>query len=491
MTSAATNPPSAAPVEDLSGRNRLVITLLLVSTFTVILNETIMSVALPRMMDSLNVTASAAQWLTTAFLLTMAVVIPITGFLLQRFHTRQVFLSAMSFFSLGTLVCALAGGLPMLIVGRVVQAVGTAMMLPLLMTTVMNLVPPESRGKTMGNISIVISVAPAIGPTISGLILNYLHWRWMFWLVLPIGLFALVLGYMRLLNVTEPRKAPLDILSVILSAIGFGGLVYGLSTIGEGAGAREAAMPVWLPLAVGAVVLAVFIWRQLTLGPKGRALLDLRTFKVRVFTVSVIMMALAMMSLFGMIILLPIYMQNVLGLAPLTSGLLLLPGGLIMGLLAPIVGRLFDRIGARKLVVPGAIIVSCALWLMSTFGIETPIAVVLGGHVILSVGLALLFTPLFTSSLGSLPAEFYSHGSAVIGTAQQVSGAAGIALFVSVMAVRAQGEMLAGTDQLAATATGLSAGFTTAALISLGLIAASFFVRRPPDMGGPPAHAPH
>lgn len=464
---------------DHAARNRLVILLLLVSAFTVILNETIMGVALPRLMKDLNVTANAAQWLTTAFLLTMAVVIPITGFLLQRLHTRTVFTMAMGLFSLGTLICALSPGLGMLIFGRVVQACGTAIMMPLLMTTVMTLVPPESRGKTMGNISIVISVAPAIGPTISGIILNLLDWRWMFWLVLPIGLGALALGYARLQNVTEPRKTPLDLLSVPLSVLAFGGLVYGLSTLGEGHGSGG-AIPVWLPLAVGFVALALFVARQVRLAPQGRALLDLRTFRVRVFSVAVVMMAFCMMSLFGMIILLPIYMQNVLGMEPLEAGLLLLPGGLAMGLMAPWVGRTFDRIGARRLVIPGAVLVFLGLGAMALLGTSSAIWMVLGCHMLLSIGLALLFTPLFTSSLGSLPKELYSYGSAVIGTVQQVAGAAGIALFVSIMSIRIGTEMASGSELVDATAAGVRAGFLTGALISLLMIGASFFVRRPP-----------
>ncbi|MBV7378706.1 MDR family MFS transporter [Maritimibacter dapengensis] len=469
----------------LSPRDRLVIGLLLISTFVMILNETVMAVALPRLMVDLDVTASAAQWLTTAFLLTMAVVIPITGFLIQRYHTRTVFLSALSFFSLGTFVAAVAPGLGVLVLGRVVQACGTAMMMPLLMTTVMTLVPPDGRGKVMGNISIVISVAPAIGPTISGIILNLLDWRWMFWLILPIGLTALAMGYARLTNVTEPKKVPLDILSVPLSAIGFGGLVYGLSAIGEGHGGGS-AMPPWLPVAVGVVVLSVFVWRQLALGARERAFLDLRTFRFPVFTVGVVMMALAMMGLFGMIILLPIYMQNVLGMEPLQAGLMLLPGGLTMGLLAPFVGQLFDAHGARKLVIPGAVAVATALWIMATFGTGTTIAMVLGAHIILSVGLAFLFTPLFTSSLGALPNDLYSHGSALIGTIQQVAGAAGIALFVSVMSLRSAALMAGGTGEVEALAAGLRLGFMCGASASLFLIVAGFFVRRPPDQA--PSH---
>jgi DHA2 family lincomycin resistance protein-like MFS transporter len=488
MSSEALDPRLAevADAPDHSARNRIVILILLISTFTMILNETIMSVALPRLMVDLDVTANAAQWLTTAFLLTMAVVIPITGFLLQRFHTRTVFITALTFFSTGTLLCAISPGLVPLVLGRVVQACGTAMMMPLMMTTVMNLVPPESRGKTMGNISIVISVAPAIGPTISGIILNLLDWRWMFWLVLPIGLACLATGILWLKNVTEPRKVPLDVISVPLAAIGFGGLVYGLSTIGEGHG-EGGGIPLWLPVAVGAAVLVVFVLRQINLGPKERALLDLRTFKVKVFSVAVVMMGLAMMALFGMIILLPIYMQNVLGMEPLQSGLMLLPGGLLMGLLAPLVGRLFDAHGARKLVIPGSVAVSAALWLMTTYTPETVVPVVLAGHILLSAGLAFLFTPLFTSSLGSLPQHLYSHGSAVIGTVQQVAGAAGIALFVSVMTVRSAAGLENGLDQAHALSEGLQAGFLCGAIASLGMIVASFFVRRPPDMkGGPP-----
>jgi MFS transporter, DHA2 family, lincomycin resistance protein len=222
----------APVVTDTAGRDRLVINLLLVATFVVILNETLMAVAIPRLMRDFNVTAGAVQWLTTAFLLTVSVVIPVTGFLLQRMNTRPVFVWAMSLFSLGTLIATLASNLEMLILARIIQASGTAIMMPLLMTTVMTLAPPETRGKSMGFISTVISVAPAIGPTISGVILNYLSWRWLFILVLPISLGALALGARRIQNVTTPHPAPIDGVSVILSGVAFGGIVYGVSNIG-------------------------------------------------------------------------------------------------------------------------------------------------------------------------------------------------------------------------------------------------------------------
>ena len=464
--------------ESIAARNKLVISLLLVSAFVVILNETIMSVALPVLMEDLQIPATAAQWLTTAFMLTMAVVIPVTGFLLQRFHTRSIFMAAMTFFSLGTLISALAPGFEVLVFGRVIQATGTAIMMPLLMTTVMTLVPPASRGKTMGNISIVMSVAPALGPTISGLILSVLDWRWMFWLVLPIAVGSLILGAVRIQNVTVPRRIPIDVASVILSAFAFGGLIYGLSSLGEAA-RGNVMVPVWIPLGIGAVSLGLFIIRQLKLRHSDSALLDLRTFASKSFTIATSMLVISMLALFGTIIVLPIYVQQVLGLDPLATGLMLLPGGLLMGLLGPIVGRSYDKRGPTILVVPGSIIVSLMFWGMTMLGENTPFIFVLVAHIGLSIGLALLFTPLFTSSLGALRPELYSHGSAIIGTVQQLAGAAGTALFITVMVSQSVAIAAGGASEVSATAGGIQAAFLSGAIISLLAIVAAFFVRKP------------
>jgi DHA2 family lincomycin resistance protein-like MFS transporter len=469
----------AAEEEKLPKGAPLVIGLLVVAAFVVILNETIMSVALPSLMTDLEIPTSTAQWLTTGFLLTMSVVIPTTGFILRRFSMRRVFGAAMSLFSLGTAIAAVAPGFGLLLVGRVVQASGTAIMMPLLITTVLTLVPAARRGRMMGVISIVIAVAPAIGPTVSGLILSALSWRWMFIIVLPIALIALVLGLWKITDLTTTAKVRLDVVSVVLSTFAFGGLIYGLSSLGEAA-ESGAPVPAWVPTVVGAVALAAFIARQIVLQRADRALLDLRTFTSRSFVVAVVMVTISMMALFGSLIILPLYLQNVLGLDTLATGLLLLPGGVLMGVLSPIVGRLFDRVGPRPLVIPGAFIVSAALWGMATLLHEgSSTGWVIAVHLLLNAGFAFLFTPLLTSALGSLPPALYSHGSATTSTLQQLAGAAGTALFVTVFSTTIATGLGDGLSEVSATAAGVQAAFTIGASISLAAIVASFFVRRP------------
>jgi DHA2 family lincomycin resistance protein-like MFS transporter len=468
----------------MTPRERLAVGLLLFSAFVVILNETTMSVALPPLMADLGITAGTAQWVTTAFLLTMAVVIPMTGFILQRLGTRAVFLTAMTLFSAGTLLSALAPVFAVLIAGRVVQATGTAIMMPLLMTTVMSVTPAASRGRTMGNISVVISVAPALGPTLSGAVLAVLPWRGLFWLMLPIALGALALGALRLPDLTQPRPARVDLLSVGVSAFAFGGLVYGLSQVGESAGHGNRAVA-WGSIVVGLAALSFFIARQLRLQVEDRALLDLRTFTSPTFRLAVALMGVSMMALFGTIILLPLYAQDVLGLAPLQAGLLVLPGGLLMGVAAPFVGRAFDRVGPRPLLMPGTTLVALATWGLATLSADSAPWLLLACHVTMSGGLALIFTPLFTSALGSLSPRLYSHGSAVVGTVQQVAGAAGIALFVMVMTLQSVRLTDRGASEVAATAGGIHTAFLVGAVIATLAIPAALAFRAPAPTPAP------
>lgn len=474
--------PTADPeATALAARNRLALILLLAAVFVVFLNETMMSVALPKIQESLGIDATQGQWLTTAFALTMAVVIPVTGWLLQRLNTRPVFVMAMSTFTVGTLIAALSPVFELLIVGRVVQAIGTAIMMPLMMTTVMTIVAPHERGRIMGRIAIVMSVAPAIGPAVSGALLQVLPWQGLFYVMLPIAAAMLLVGLRWVPNVSETRVVPLDVFSVILSAIAFSSLVYGLSAIGTAAVGTPPVQP-WLPIAVGLLVLGLFIWRQMVLQRTDSALLDLRTFRSRTFTLSLAMLAVAMLALFGTIIVLPQYARYALGLEVLYIGALLLPGGLLMGLLGPTVGRLYDKYGPRPLIVPGSVAVSAALWAMA-FGLGdgAPWQVLLGAHLVLSLGLAFLFTPLFSTALGSLPPHLYSHGSATVATIQQVAGAAGVAVFVALYAtgLAAAGNLDPEQPLAAEAANGAHLAFLAGGFISLVVVLISLLIRKP------------
>ncbi|MGN6204649.1 DHA2 family efflux MFS transporter permease subunit [Humibacter sp.] len=482
ITDADVELSAPASASGLTSRDRTALGLLLAAVFVVFLNETMMAVALPRIQESLHIDATRGQWLTTAFALTMAVVIPITGWLMQRLRTRTVFTVAMSSFAAGTVIAALSPVFETLVVGRVVQAVGTAIMMPLMMTTVMTIVPADERGRIMGRVSIVMSVAPAVGPIVSGALIQVLPWQGLFWVMLPIALTMLVIGMRRVPNVSETRRVRLDTASVILAALAFSSLVFGLSQIGAAA-VGEAAVQPWVPIVFGLVALGVFGWRQLVLQRTDAALLDLRTFRSRDFAVSVAMMSVAMVSLFGAFIVLPQFARYTLGLDPLWVGAILLPGGLLMGLAGPPVGRLYDRFGPRPLVIPGSIGLAVALFTFAfALGEGSSWIVLLGAHITLMLSLAFLFTPAFSSSLGSLPPQLYSHGSATIATLQQVAGAAGTAIFVALYAtgVAATGNVNPDLPSPAAAAAGSHLAFLAGGILSLVVVALALFVRKAP-----------
>jgi MFS transporter, DHA2 family, lincomycin resistance protein len=475
-TSTLDSPASAptGPVTDRgdeAGGTPAVIRLLVLATFVVILNETIMINAIPRLMTDMNVTEQAAQWLSTAFMLTMAAVIPVTGWFLQRVTTRRAYATAMGVFLTGTALAAVAPVFEMLLLARIVQATGTAVMMPLLMTTLMTVVPERDRGRVMGNVTLAMSVAPAMGPAVSGLILQLGSWRLLFAAVLPIAALITWRGLARLENVGEPQPSTIDWFSVVAAAIGFGSLVYGLSRFGTGG----AAVPTVIVL-VGLATIGAFAVRQLRLQRRDVPLLDLRVLRHPTYALSLLLMSLGFMAMLGSMILLPIYLQNLRGLTPLQTGLLVMPGGLAMGLLGPIVGRLSDRLGARTLIIPGAAGIVLALTGFTQISMTMPYWQVLGLHALLMVSLAATFTPVFTLGLGALPPHLYSHGSSMLGTLQQVSAALGTATVVTVMAGRAESRIADGVTATLAQLDGMRLAFVISAALSLVIVGVAFLL---------------
>lgn len=445
---------------------------LVLATFITLLNETSLAVALPQLMVVFAVDATTVQWVVTGFLLVLAIVIPTTGFLMQRYSIRRLFLVAMSLFLVGTVLGAIATEFWMLLAGRIVQAGGTGLLIPMLMVTTFRLVAPERRGFVMGINSIVISVAPGLGPAVAGVILAFLDWRGLFAVMLPVAVLALVLGALGIRVPHEPRDARIDLLSVALSTVTFGLIVSAIALAEHGG---------WFPIAaavIGALALAGFVARQIRLQRDGRALLDLRPFLVHNFRISLLIVGICMATMVGSMTVLPIGLQTGLGLTALVTGLLLLPGGVVQATLAPIVGRIYDRRGPVPLVLPGAILLAGGQWLLALIGQATPIWLIIVFQVVLSAGMAILMATLLTHALASLPAPLHPHGSAIMSTAQQLFAATGTAVLVGAMAIAAAGRTAAGADVALASADGVRTAFIVGGCVALVAVIAAPFVRR-------------
>ena len=480
----AAAPPSSPAREKLAPGSALIIGLLMASTFTVLLNEMLLGVALPTLITDLDITPTSGQWLTTAYLLTLAVLIPATGFVMRRFHLRTIFLSAMTLFIAGTALAAIAPGFGVLLAGRIVQAAATAVFVPLLMNTTMRLVPAARRGQIMAIVTAVPLLAPAVGPAVSGLILSGLHWRWLFILMLPVGLIALALGAWKLRNITTPEPVTLDLASLPLAAIGFGGLVYGLASIGESV-SGHVPVPPYVPIAIGLAGVVAFVRRQMRLQRRGDAFLDLRIFGTRSFTVPALVSVVVSLVSFGSVIVLPLVLTDVTGLSTLALGLFLVPGGVVLAIVAALGGRVYDRFGPRPLAVPGAVLWAASLWFLSTVDENTAVAAALVAYLGLNAGQAMIWPVMSTAAMSSLRAELYPHGTAALNTVWQLAGAAGGAVLISAYTIGSNAADAGALSTSQAVSAG-NAAFTTAGVIALCVIVGTLFVRRAP-VGTEPA----
>ncbi|SFB27955.1 MFS transporter, DHA2 family, lincomycin resistance protein [Cohnella sp. OV330] len=472
-------PSSGGAAIDLSKiRRGPIVFSLIIGAFVAILNETLLGNALPDLMKEFNVGATTIQWLSTAYMLVIGVLVPITALLQQWFTTRQMFLSAMTLFLIGTAISAFAPEFGVLLTGRVVQAMGTGLMLPVLMNTILVIFPVEKRGAAMGLIGLVIMFAPAIGPTLSGLIIDALDWRWLFYLVLPLAAFSIIFAAAFLRNVTDLTKPKVDIVSILMSTIGFGGIVYGFSKAGEsGWGDNEV---VW-SLAVGGVSLLLFIWRQLVVK---EPILDLRAFKYPMFSLVTVLLFVVMMTMFSTMTILPMFLQSALLLTAFKSGLLMLPGSIINGIMAPVSGKLFDKFGPRVLVIPGLALTALSVWMFT--GIDTDVSkgYVIFIHIVLLIGISMVMMPAQTTGLNQLPRHLYPHGTAILNTLQQVSGAIGTALFISIMSTGSKNYLAGSEDptapaeQVAGLMSGLHDAFWIGFIVALVALAVGLFIRR-------------
>jgi len=462
----------AAPV---AANPNVVMAVLLVGAFVIILNQTLLNTALPAFMADFGITANAAQWVTTLFMLVNGIMIPATAFLIQKFTTRTMFFAAMGVFALGTVICAIAPVYPVLLLGRVVQAASGGMIMPLMQTILFAIFPIHRRGTAMGTFGLVISFAPAIGPTLSGFIVDHWSWRVLFVMMLPIALGALVFAHLTLRNVTEQTDPRLDMLSLILSTFGFGGLLFGFSTAGS---SGWASAQVIAPLVVGALALVWFVRRQLRIP---EPLLELRVLRNAMFTLGTVLGMLVFMAMIGGMLMIPLFMQNMSDFSAMESGLVLLPGAVVMGVMSPVTGRIFDRFGARALAVVGFALLATMSLLLARLTPDTTFTYIAIVNAVRMLGTAMVIMPVTTAALNQLPQRMIPHGSAVNNTLRQIAASVGTAVLVTVMTVAALDPAEHGVG---GAIHGVNVAFdVSAAIAALGLIGA-FFLRdsRPADV---------
>lgn len=405
---------------------------LILGAFFAVLNETLLNIALTTLMKEFDLTLSTVQWMATGFLMVMGIVIPASAVLVQWFTTRQLFLSVMIIFTVGTMISAVAPTFSILLIGRFIQAVGTGLLMPIIFNVFLLLYPPHRRGKILGMLGLVFMFAPAIGPTLSGIIVEYLGWRYLFITVIPFSLFSIFYAYKYLVNVGEVTKPKLDIISIIFSSIGFGALIYGFSSAGESE-TGFLTPKVYIIILIGVISIGLFAIRQLKLT---EPMMDLRVFKFPMYTHAVIMFLIIIMTMFASELILPIFMQGSMMLTAATAGLILLPGSILNGLLSPVMGHLFDRFGPRLLMIPATIILAGTMFTLSKITANTPIWVIVVSYILLMVSVSATMMPVETNGLNQLPKKLYPHGTAILTTLQPVAGAIGISIFISIMNAR-------------------------------------------------------
>ncbi|MEK4909471.1 MFS transporter [Niallia circulans] len=419
------------PLETAEEINRgKVIVALMLGAFVAILNQTLLNVAIPHIMNDLNVSTSTVQWLSTGYMLTNGVFIPITPFLINKLGTRKLLISAISAFTIGSIVCATSVGFSMLLIGRIIQAAGAGLLMPLLMTVFLIIFPPEKRGTAMGIMGVVMIFAPAIGPTLSGWLIGHYSWRVLFELVIPIGILDLIIAILWMKDVTKVSNPVFDTIGFITCTVGLGSLLYGFSEAGNNGWDSRVVV---LSLVIGVIFLCLFVWRELT---TEAPMVDLRVFKYSIFTLTTLVSMIVNMAMFAAMLLLPIYLQNIRGFTALDSGLLMLPGAIVMGIMSPISGKLFDRFGARPLAIIGLIITVLTTWGFTQLTMQTSYSHLMMLYIFRMFGMSFIMMTVMTEGMNQLPLNLTSHGTAVSNTARTVAGSIGTAFLITVMTNR-------------------------------------------------------
>lgn len=404
---------------------KLAMAAMLLGAFVGMLSETSLNIALPKLMLAFHTNLATIQWLVTGYMLVIGIILPLSSLISKWFTSRQITVFGLGAFIIGAAISACANDFAILLAGRMIQGIGTGLIIPLMFAVAMQIFPPQKLGGVLGICALVIMFAPAIGPTLTGLILGKFTWRWIFWLFIPFLAIAMILAIGFLDNVNHISRPHVDWLSIIESAIGFSGLVIGASLA-----SRDGwlSAPVLLALVIGVIVLAFYAHRQLNLT---EPILNLKLFKTSAFTTGSILVMLDFGIILAAMYLLPNYLQNGMGVPVAMTGIIMLPGGIVNAIVSALAGRLYDSIGAKRPVMAGFALAFIGALMFAFAHSKSAIIYMILAHVVLMIGCPLAMSPSQTSALGSLNALESADGSTILNTMQQIVGAMSTALATS------------------------------------------------------------
>ncbi len=415
---------------DINGKpyNRtILVAVLTVGSFFTMLTGTFLATAYPAIMRSFDISTSTVQWLTTSFMLVTGIMIPISAWLINKLNSRVMYISAMATFLIGTIIAFTAPNFGLLLTGRVIQSIGVGVSMPLNQTVMLSIFPPEKRGAAMGVVGIAMGLAPAVGPTMSGLIVDNWSWRDLFGIMIPAIVIVIALALVYMKPVLKVHQQPMDLWSILTSTVGFGGLLYGVS---EASNRGWGDALVLSCIVIGIIFIVLFAHRQLHLDDP---FLDLTVFKYGEFTLAAVLSSAVNLAMVGVEMLLPLYIQNIRGESAFHSGLMLLPGALMLGLMSPVTGRLFDRYGARFLSITGLTLLIIGTVPFLTLTKNTPVISIVVFYAIRLFGVSMVFMPVTTSGMNVLPITEMAHGTAVNNTFRQTMSSIGTAIMTTVL----------------------------------------------------------
>ncbi|WP_215509900.1 MDR family MFS transporter [Limosilactobacillus fermentum] len=470
---------------DINGKpyNRaILVAVLTVGSFFTMLTGTFLATAYPAIIRSFDISTSTVQWLTTSFMLVTGIMIPISAWLINKLNSRVMYISAMATFLIGTIIAFTAPNFGLLLTGRVIQSIGVGVSMPLNQTVMLSIFPPEKRGAAMGVVGVAMGLAPAVGPTMSGLIVDNWSWRDLFGIMIPAIVIVIALALVYMKPVLKVHQQPMDLWSIITSTVGFGGLLYGVS---EASNRGWGDALVLSCIVIGIIFIVLFAHRQLHLDAP---FLDLTVFKYGEFTLAAVLSSAVNLAMVGVEMLLPLYIQNIRGESAFHSGLMLLPGALMLGLMSPVTGRLFDRYGARFLLITGLTLLIIGTVPFLTLTKNTPVISIVVFYAIRLFGVSMVFMPVTTSGMNVLPITEMAHGTAVNNTFRQTMSSIGTAIMTTVLtnvtnmqkpthALLEKAPLSYKDHYIKATLAGFHAAFLVAALFAVISLILAFFLK--------------